>query len=220
MSLYRSQSWLIVAVVVVIAVAAAWGWKQLGNSTPATTTADPSGGPALLITQLYPQPKALKPFRLQDQHGSDFDNARLQGKWTVLFFGYTSCPDICPTTLASMARVAAQLTDAERAQLQFVFITVDPQRDTVEQLAQYLPFFKFDVTGLTGSEDIIAALTADLGVAYLRVPQAGDSAYLVDHSVRLFVLNPQGERHALMSPEGMQGFAAEKVLADLRAVAR
>lgn len=214
MSLYRSQSWLIVALVVIIAVAAAWGWKQLDGGERSTDRA----APALQITQLYPASKALKPFRLQDQRGAEFDNTRLQGKWSVVFFGYTTCPDICPTTLASMARVAAQLSDAERAQLQFVFITVDPARDTVAQLAQYLPFFKFDVTGLTGSEDSIAAVTADLGVAYVKVPQPGEAAYLVDHSVRLFVLNPQGERHALMSPEGMQGFAAEKVLADLRAL--
>jgi len=190
MSMYQSRSWLLVLTIVAVAVIGAWLLKPI-FSKPAPLN--------LKSGALYPQPKALAPLALQDQTGQPFTNDRLIGKWTFLFFGYTTCPDICPTTLSEFAQLVRQLPAEQQIDTQVVFATVDPARDTVAQLHQYLPFFHPDFLGLTGASAATDALARDMGVAYAIVAQQG-GGYLVDHSVRVFLINPEGERYALFSP--------------------
>lgn len=204
MSMFRRQSWIIVAVVVLAAIAGAW-FLQPANKPEAVVE--------LKSGQRYPEPKALAGFKLVDQHGKPFTLEQLQGKWSFVFFGYTTCPDICPMTLSEMARLQSMLPNALKNDTRFVFVSVDPERDTVEQLAQYLPFFNADIIGVTGDLDATTAFARQLGVAAVKVPQEGGS-YLVDHSVRVFLLNPKGERYALFSPSVGASFRADELLAD------
>lgn len=204
MSMYRARSWLLVAAIAAVAMLGAWLLKPVLQPKPA---------PVLQSAQLYPQAKALAPFALLDQHGQPFTNERFRGKWSFVFFGYTTCPDICPTTLTVFTQLYKQLPAELQADTQMVFATVDPERDTVAQLQQYMPFFHADFIGVTGEESAVDAFARDLGVAFSKIPQEG-GGYLVDHSVRVFLINPDGERHALFAPTQGSGFNAPTLIGD------
>lgn len=209
MSMYQSRSWLLVLIIVAAAVTGAWLLKSVVQPQEPVV--------ALSSGQLYPSPKLLAPFSLLDQQGKPFGNERLHGKWSFVFFGYTTCPDICPTTLSVFTQLYKQLPAELQADTQMVFATVDPARDTVEQLRQYLPFFHADFIGLTGDAAAVDAFARDLGVAYATVPQDGGS-YLVDHSVRVFLIDPTGARYALFAPNGAVGFSTQTLLADYQQI--
>ena len=137
------------------------------------------------------QVRQLPPVGLLDQHGEQRQLDQLKGKWSLVFFGYTFCPDICPTTLADLRLIRSQLPQATREQVQVVLISVDPQRDTPEQLKQYLGYFDPQFVGLTGTPEAIQASANALGVPY--VP--GDSSkpdYTVDHGGNLALIDPAG----------------------------
>ncbi|MDQ2861508.1 MAG: SCO family protein [Pseudomonadota bacterium] len=131
------------------------------------------------------------PFRLTDQRGAPIDQHILQGKWTALYFGYTFCPDVCPTTLTTLAQAIDRLgPDAKRFQV--VFITIDPERDTPEQLKTYLssPAFPKGAIGLTGTPAEIAAVARAYHVYYKK---AGDGPnYSMDHTSIVYLMDPSG----------------------------
>lgn len=204
MSMYRTRSWLLVAGIVVAALIGAWLLKPLFK---------PASAPSLQSGQLYPEAKPLAPFQLQDQNGAPFSNAQLQGKWSFVFFGYTTCPDICPTTLTVMTKFLDGLANNWYADTQVIFVTLDPERDTVAQLSLYMPFFHKSFIGITGEPDRIDRFARDFAVAYSKRPQ-DSGGYLVDHSVRLFLLDPKGRRVALFSPSIGAGFSAEVLQTD------
>ena len=210
MLIARKQSWLIVVAVVLVAVGAAFLFKPSSNSRAGNS-------PVLQSATLYPEPRALTPFQLLDQDAKAFTNADLMGHWSFVFFGFTQCPDICPTTLAVMANVAKQLPPEFATDTRFVFVTVDPERDTPALLHDYVNWFNFGLVGVTGDVAAITALARDMGVAFSKVAQ-GDS-YVMDHSVRVFLLDGQGRRHALLAPSlGLQGFDAKVVVQDYLAI--
>ena len=130
-------------------------------------------------------------FALQDQRGETFQLAQLDGRPAMLFFGYTYCPDICPVTLSKMARVY-ELLDIEPRDLQTIFITVDPERDTREKLAEYLSYFQVDVIGLTGTREEIDAVVRQYGGHYALNKEDGKSEYFVDHSTYTYLIDGQG----------------------------
>lgn len=140
------------------------------------------------------KPRIFSDFELQDHRGQVFDKARFEGIWTIVFFGFTHCPDICPTTLAMLNDTYSKLKDSEKARLQIVMISLDPERDTVEKLADYVPYFNSEFTGVTGNKHLIRRLSAELNVAYNQVPLEGDD-YTVDHSTQLILINPMGDYH-------------------------
>ena len=155
------------------------------------------------------------PFHLVDQTGRPVDDTLLEGKWSAVFFGYTFCPDVCPTTLAKLgATVAALGPKADRFQV--VFITVDPERDTPAALAAYLasPTFPKDVRGLTGSPEQIAAVAKAYHVYYQKVPQAG--SYTMDHSAVIYLMDPKGR---FVSPLDLSVTPAEAAKAIEKAMA-
>lgn len=131
------------------------------------------------------------PFQLVDQNGKPTDQNVLKGKWSVVFFGYTYCPDVCPTTLQALAQAQARLGDKAK-DMQVVFISVDPDRDTPAQLKTYLstPAFPKGTVGLTGSAAQIAAVAKAYRVYYQKDGQ-GDG-YAVAHSSIVYLMNPQG----------------------------
>jgi protein SCO1/2 len=118
----------------------------------------------------------------------------LRGKLVLLYFGYTACPDVCPTNLAIIALALRALTADERAQVQVVFVSVDPERDELERLADYVAYFHPNIIGVTGTEQEVAAVAAQYGAAYQRSEQP-DSAmgYMVDHSAYTYLIDAEGE---------------------------
>lgn len=132
------------------------------------------------------------PFQLTDQTGKPVDQGLLKGKWTAVFFGYTYCPDVCPTTLQTLGS-ASDLLGARAKNFQVVFITVDPQRDTPSQLKDYLSSSSFPrgVIGLTGTPDQIAKVAGEYKVYFQK---SGSGAnYSVDHSSAIYLMNPHGD---------------------------
>lgn len=147
-----------------------------------------------LATGTYLEPaRALPDFSLIDQRGAPFGPRNLDGHWSLLFFGYTNCPDFCPTTLMTLAAMEKNLRAEGAIRPQVVFISVDAQRDTPQQLAKYVPYFDPSFIGVTASDQpTIEALARKLGVAVAIVPGAG-GGYTVDHSGVLFVIDPAGK---------------------------
>lgn len=149
---------------------------------------------------IFEPPRIVRPFELQTQKGEVFNRANFEGKWSLVFFGFTFCPDICPATLALLNQAMANIEDPEvLANTQVVMVSVDPARDTVEQLAQYMPYFNKDFIGLTGEFMTIHALATNLSAAFQKVPGGGEN-YTVDHSSYIFLVNPKGDYHAFMKP--------------------
>lgn len=140
------------------------------------------------------QPRIFSDFELVDHRGGIFNIARMQDTWTIVFFGFTHCPDICPTTLAVLNDMYSKMKDSEKEQLQIVMISLDAERDTVEALADYVPYFNEEFIGVTGNKHLIHRLTAEINIAYNKVPLEGED-YTVDHSTQLVLINPKGHYH-------------------------
>lgn len=148
---------------------------------------------------LLDPPRALPEFTLTDHTGANFAAAQLKDHWSLLFFGFTHCPDVCPTTLGMLAQTEKALADLPAEQRpQIVLVSVDPQRDTPEQLASYVRFFSPSFTGVTGSQEAIDKFTRALGVPVAISPLA-NGGYSVDHSAAIFLIDPSGALRALFS---------------------
>jgi protein SCO1 len=158
-----------------------------------------------------PQPRVLPEFHLKDLTGADFDLSSLRGHPTLLFFGFTNCPDACPTTLATLTQVqrAAPLPGS-----QVVFITIDPERDSAASLQVYLGAFSNSFIGARGDAAALAPLLKNLGAIAVR-QKLPDGSYTMDHSATLYLLDARGRLVAVFSPP----FSAPKLAADLHRVA-
>lgn len=154
--------------------------------------------PVLEQAVLFSETRAIPDFALMDQAGRPFAPERLTGRWTLLFFGFVNCPDVCPTTLATLAATRRALADLPAVQRPAVtLVSVDPGRDTPEVLARYVAHFDPDFEGVTGSAESTAALTDALGVAVIIGPAGEDGAYTVDHTAAVFLVGPDGRLAAL-----------------------
>lgn len=172
----------------------------------------PPPPPQLDVVALYPAPRALPDFELVQGNGQPFTQADWQGRWNLVFFGYTHCPDVCPTTLASFKQAWKLLGEAGlQERVRFDFISVDPQRDTPERLAQYVAFFSPDFVAATGDDANLGRITRALGLVYTRDPAAGDD-YTVDHSAAAVLIDPRGRQAGLVRPP----FDAARLVADLK----
>ncbi len=141
----------------------------------------------------FDKPRIFKDFQLTDHSGKPFSLDNLQDRWTLMFFGFTYCPDICPTTMATINDLMATLDSDIRDNTQVVLVSVDPARDTVEKLSQYVPYFNPDFIGVTGEFLQIKRLATQLNIAFNKVT-LGDS-YTVDHSANVVLINPKGHYH-------------------------
>ena len=143
---------------------------------------------------LRPQVSLIREFQLTDQHGEKFDIQSLNGKWSFVFFGYTFCPDICPTTLAVLTAMQKQLQHAPEiwSDTQVVFVSVDPERDTQEILANYMDFINKEFYAVTGSRSEIDKLTQQFGAGYIIEPETSPGHYLVSHTGAIFLTDSQG----------------------------
>ena len=121
---------------------------------------------------LLKTPRVIEPFVLTSATGAPFTNADLAHHWTLVFAGFTFCPDVCPTTLAELKAVQAKLGD-DAAKVRILFLSVDPGRDTPEKIASYLKFFSPDFLGATGDDAALETLGKNLGYVYAKVPARG-----------------------------------------------
>lgn len=153
---------------------------------------------------VYDTPVALSSFEFQDQHGQPFTQANLKDTWTLFFFGFTSCPDICPLTLTELSQFYRELeSSGKNLDTQVVMVSVDPQRDSTEKLAQYMGSFHPDFIGLNGSFEQVSKLAKELYIAHTPPPtltedehaghgQMDSEDYLIDHSGNVLIINPEG----------------------------
>jgi protein SCO1/2 len=177
-------------VAVVLAVALAAG---LAVATWLSAPAEPKT--ALVL----PKSNALPEFQLLDPLGNTVSRETFLDQWSLVFFGFTHCPDICPLTLQTLAAAQRELAAAGQQPLpQIVLISVDPERDTPQLIGQYVAHFGDGNLGVTGSLDELQKLTSALGIYFQKQPGDGES-YAVDHSAAVLLINPNGEFHALFS---------------------
>jgi protein SCO1/2 len=150
------------------------------------------------------------PFSLIDQNGKPFTEANLKGKWQLVFFGYTHCPDVCPTALNDLS-LALDKLGTKKNEVGVVFISVDPERDTPSVLKSYVDSFDGPIVALTGSLDAVAQAARDYRVYYAKHPRT-DGGYDMDHSALIYVMDPQGRFAATFTPDD----SVEKIVARLQ----
>ena len=179
-----------------------------GGSTPPQTE----------VATVLPTPKALPDFTLSRGPGLVVDSESLKGRWSLFFFGYTRCPDVCPTelfTLAEMLRKIEVEPGAVGAAPQVVFVSVDPQQDQPEEVQKYVGFYHPQFWGATGEQAVVDQFSRSMGAIYERVyylngrelmidpeeeiPEGLEDSYLINHSATIFLLNPDGDLHAIFS---------------------
>lgn len=149
---------------------------------------------------VLPEARTLPDFVLEDHHGNEFTNKSLKGQWSFIFFGYTHCPDICPTTLIALNQVDEILKKEPGAALpKTIFISVDPARDTREILADYVPYFNTEFIGVRGSLQQLQALTSPLGIVFGKEGDDEQDDYEVFHSARILLIDPKVRLKALFS---------------------
>jgi protein SCO1/2 len=149
------------------------------------------------------------PFQLVDQNGKPFTDADLKGKWHLVFFGYTHCPDVCPTTLNELS-LAIDRLGAKRDQVGIVMITVDPERDTPETLKSYIASFDAPITALSGTQEQVAEAAKAYRVYSAKRPTR-DGNYDMDHSAVIYVMDPEGRFTATFTPDTGADTVAERL---------
>ena len=173
-----------------------------------------SGTPAVAAAVLYPQARAVPAFALTRSDGTPYTQADLVGGWTLLFFGFTHCPDVCPTTLATLRDVGKALPPEVARNVRMTFVSVDPERDTPERSGEYAHFFSPSIVAATGDKAALDALTLSVGVVYMKAPGTG-ADYGVDHSASIVLIDPQGRLRGMFRPPHDVALIA----ADLKALA-
>ena len=196
--------WMAVAI-----AAAAVGVWLARQTRPANTI---GSGPSLVAGTWLPQPKPVADFHLLDARGQSISLSALRGRTSLVFFGFTHCPDLCPTTLALLGQIRTLI----RPTPQIVFVSLDPERDTPSELARYLGTFNSETRlnpefiGITGGLPDIKAMAGNFGVAFNKLPIAGGD-YMIDHSGTIFVLDGNAAIRAVFTPP----FERDKIAVDL-----
>jgi len=189
----RKTAVIVVAVIFVLVVAFFWKITQ----PRALRVADMAANGLVVFSE----PREVLPFELVDHRGNTFTRDNLVGKWTMIFPGFTFCPDICPTTMAQLGQMWEYLDDKPKKDLQVIMLSVDPNRDTVEKLGQYVPYFNEDFTGLTGNLGTIANLATQMNIAFDIInPDNAPDSYDVAHSANIVLLNPDGNYQGFFKP--------------------
>lgn len=177
-----------------------------------------AAGPELQAVRLFPQPRELPGFSLQQSDGTQLVPGELHGHWTLVFLGFTYCPDVCPTTLAGLARAQRQweaLPEARRPRV--LFVSVDPERDSPDRIGEYAAAFHRDTLAATADIPALEAFARSLSLVFMKVPGpegAPDDHYSIDHSAALAVLDPDGRMAGVVQPP----LDPEAIAADLAAL--
>ena len=205
--------------IVIAALAAGLGlWAaQLAFGPVAPAPAPAASAPAvsqdqLKAVRLFPSPRALPAFELQQSDGSTLTGAELAGHWTVVFLGFTHCPDVCPTTLTDLAKAQqawAGLPEGKRPRV--LFVSVDPERDTPAKTGEYASYFHGATLAATAPEPALGDFATSLGLVYAKAPGAAEGDYSMDHSAALVLIDPAGRQAGLIRPP----FVPADIAADL-----
>ncbi|MDX1269190.1 MAG: SCO family protein [Oceanisphaera sp.] len=182
----RRWTWILVAALV--AVVGLGGGIWYANKNNSLTEA----------VVLYPEPRALSAFELTDADGRPFTEQNLLEHWSLVFVGYTHCPDICPTTLSDLARIYPELTRLSD-KVQVVFMSADPARDSPERLKAYTGYFNPEFVAATADHERLTPAVQQLGLIY-GIFERDQADYLVDHSASIALVNPKGQLHASFRP--------------------
>lgn len=185
-------------------VAAQYFWRPGDVATPHP--------PELRGTLLYPQPRPIAEFSLRRADGSTLSRDDLQGRWSVLFIGFTHCPDVCPTTLGLLAQVTKRWDGAEPPP-QVLFVAVDPERDTPQKAQEYASFFDAGFIGASGDLDQLESFARGFGMVFMKSPLP-DGGYTIDHSSSLAVIGPDATLRGVMRPP----LQPDTIAADLHAL--
>lgn len=161
----------------------------------------------LQLINTFPKLNPVVAFEAKTHENETFTEKDFIGKWSIVFFGFTACPDICPTTMMDMNQVQKGLDAKWQEDTRFVFISVDPERDTVEKLAKYVPAFNPEFIGLNMDLNQTREVTKNLGVAFMKTSShdGNPDNYSVDHTARWFILDSLGRRFALINPSDAFG---------------
>ncbi len=154
------------------------------------------------VATVLPTPRAIQAFNLTDHNGHAFTPKDLKNRWTLMYFGFTSCPHVCPGIISELNRAYQKVVAMGVSQKPRVaMVSIDPNRDSIEKLKTYMTSFNQDFIGLRGEKDGIEKMTKELGIVYMKVmsPDNDDKNYDIDHSGTLLLFNPQGNLHALFS---------------------
>jgi len=205
--------------ILLAAIAAGAGLLAAQRLLPSATLAAPVREAAVT---LYPQPRALPDFTLQSSDGRELGPEQLAGHWTLVFIGFTSCPDVCPMTLAELARAQRQwqiLPEAGRPRV--LFVSVDPERDTPGRLGQYTHAFHPDTLAATADLPALEAFTRSLSLVFAKVPLGqGRDQYTIDHSAAIAVLDPEVRLAGVVPGSALDPDALANDLMDLSARTR
>ncbi len=141
---------------------------------------------------LWPDPPKLGTFSLIDAQGNAFTEQALRGRWTLVFFGFTNCPDICPTTMATLNEVynQVQMNKELLEKIQILFVSVDPERDKTETLESYVGYFNSDFIGATANKEDLKQFARQFGIAYMKVKIPGSADYSMDHTASILLVDP------------------------------
>ena len=160
--------------------------------------------PSLITGKILVRPMEIDNFELTDQNNEVFNKKSLEGGWTVLFFGYTNCPDVCPTTIYKLAEIKNGIKeDLPSANFNTVLVTLDPDRDSSERLDEYIGYFDETMLGVTGTYENIQSFTSSLSVFYQRINK--EEGYDFNHTASIFVFDKDGSLFATMSPANTVG---------------
>ena len=160
--------------------------------------------PSLITGKILVRPMEIDNFELIDQNNEAFNKKSLEGGWTVLFFGYTNCPDVCPTTIYKLAEIKNGIKeDLPSANFNTVLVTLDPDRDSTERLDEYIGYFDETMLGVTGTYENIQSFTSSLSVFYQRINK--EEGYDFNHTASIFVFDKDGSLFATMSPANTVG---------------
>ena len=181
--------------------------------THSWSTANGNDARALTAATLLPDPRDLPEFSLTEGSSGAFTRASLRGQWTLMFFGFANCPDVCPTTMALLASVVDKLRKADVEPPDVVFISVDPERDSPADAARYAAYFDPSFRAASGDQDSLRELTRPLGIMHMRVSTGADT-YSVDHSAAILLINPSVQLRALFSAP----HDADTIVADLHRI--
>jgi protein SCO1 len=197
------KKWILIGAIAVFASLLVWVaflWHPQGSTPGIAGLADaPKGGD----------------FTLRSEHGP-LSLHDMRGKVVLLYFGYTMCPDICPTSLAVTAQGLSQLDPKELDKVRMLFVTVDPERDTMDRLKEYTAFFHPNIIGMTGTPTEIAHVAKLYGASYARQKVESAAGYAVDHTADTYVIAPDGSLYTTLPHATPAGKVAEKVRATLQ----
>lgn len=188
-------------VILVIALAAGVG---LLAAQRYFSPADAAGASATRAVTLFPTPRPLPPFSLQQSDGTALVQGELNGHWTIVFIGFTFCPDVCPMTLTELGQAQRQWEDLpEAVRPRVLFVSVDPERDTPERIGEYVAAFHGDTLAATADIPTLEAFTRALSLVFMKVPAPdgmAENQYTIDHSAAMALIDPQGRMAGVLQP--------------------